>query len=961
MERQKEMESEENERKEHMITMRNYIFFNVNGKDIQEANIDPEMPLASFLRNRLRLTGTKLSCEEGSCGSCTVVVGKWNHKEIKQGNLCRCTGYRPILEALYSFTKGECCRGVNSNCCPCENAKLSDEANKLITFDSFPHYDESQEIIFPPSLITRELISPLHLHGPRVTVFCPTNFEEAQPFLRDTENVKIVSSSMITRLASNQSPSISETWLSIHFLSSLSDVLSTESTIIIGYSSKQVMNLASWSGALCSASSSSDLCSLSLALNWKIIMRREDGTQFTVSTEQLFAVAKTLLESRNIIIGLEIPKTLTGHIFSFKQGHRLGADSTVVNSVCMIEGQGRVTSCRLVVGIEQRPILLKAVAAAIIGHIRENIKEYFLLSADDSIRSLLKMPVEDQSPHSFPTGALLGKQFSLVTSKLKVHLYLFLVRYFNVCDIFRRHSCQFCSFNTSTFLYKYSISTSQFKYLNIDRIIHSSTQGASTVQLQVAAVLGIPAHKIIVRVSSMILNRVLFLHFALFLHFRMVAAHIRVYLDGGWSIDNSECVTMLSTSVSDAIYHIPVIRAIGYALKTNKNSNTAFRGYGQPQAFYAMECIVHHIAHTVGKSPEQAGVDIIGKYLVLLNKYIIVRKSKIVKRGIAMSTTRFGLTNPGPFEQAAALVQIFLDGTVTVSIGGIEMGQGLNMKCLQIASRALGVRITKLYFSISCSYTLFSTAPRKISCFRISITIIINNHLFHTYLFLFYCFYFSYMLIERQKHFIGQNCPTYYTTGAACVEAEIDCLTGEHKLLGVDIVMDVGESLNPAIDIGQIEGGFMQGYGYLTCEEVEYDEVGNLLTNSAYKYKIPTAQMVPERFRVKLLRDAPNFAEQVYSSKGIGEPPLLLGVTAFSSIRAAIMAFRSDKDKERFMPMNAPLSAKRILELCNFIFLLYIPTTVSYYVFAWKTVRRDYKLDMNSLMGESEQKSIIFE
>ncbi|EYC34978.1 hypothetical protein Y032_1214g3761 [Ancylostoma ceylanicum] len=176
---------------------------------------------------------------------------------------------------------------------------------------------------------------------------------------------------------------------------------------------------------------------------------------------------------------------------------------------------------------------------------------------------------------------------------------------------------------------------------------------------------------------------------------------------------------------------------------------------------------------------------------------------------------------------------------------------------------------------------------------------------------------FMFFRIERRQYGIPEDSPTYHTSGAACVLLEIDCRTGEHKLLSVDIVLDVGRSLNPAIDIGQIEGAFMQCYGNMTCEELTWDKNGKLVQDSLYKYKIPTPAMTPRRFRVKLLKESNTFAEQVYSSKGVGEPPLMLGVTTFSSLRYAITARRQDLGLSDFIEISAPLTASKIVSLCN--------------------------------------------
>ncbi|VDP32700.1 unnamed protein product [Heligmosomoides polygyrus] len=245
------------------------------------------------------------------------------------------------------------------------------------------------------------------------------------------------------------------------------------------------------------------------------------------------------------------------------------------------------------------------------------------------------------------------------------------------------------------------------------------------------------------------------------------------------------------------------------------------------------------------------------------------KSSKSIKRGIAMGATRMGLTHSGAYEQASALVQIFLDGSVTVSIGGIEMGQGLNTKCLQVASRALGIPFSMITI-IDASTDKTCNAPEtggsqgadihgraiQACCERLMCGLrpILEEEpdwpravmkAYHMQLPLQAS---EHVRIDRAPHGILPESPTYHTSGAACVMSEINCRTGEQKLLSADFVLDVGRSLNPAVDIGQIEGAFMQSYGNFTCEEITYDESGKLVQDSFGKYKIPTSSMTPRRY-----------------------------------------------------------------------------------------------------------------
>jgi xanthine dehydrogenase large subunit len=148
----------------------------------------------------------------------------------------------------------------------------------------------------------------------------------------------------------------------------------------------------------------------------------------------------------------------------------------------------------------------------------------------------------------------------------------------------------------------------------------------------------------------------------------------------------------------------------------------------------------------------------------------------------------------------------------------------------------------------------------------------------------------------------------YFAYGAACSEVMIDTLTGEMKVDRVDILHDVGRSLNPAIDIGQIEGGFVQGMGWLTTEELVFDGAGRLATHAPSTYKIPVASDVPEKFNVRLAAGA-NPAPTIYRSKGVGEPPLILAISVFSSILDALHSLRPGRQ----VPLDAPATPERIL------------------------------------------------
>jgi len=173
--------------------------------------------------------------------------------------------------------------------------------------------------------------------------------------------------------------------------------------------------------------------------------------------------------------------------------------------------------------------------------------------------------------------------------------------------------------------------------------------------------------------------------------------------------------------------------------------------------------------------------------------------------------------------------------------------------------------------------------------------------------------YFSTPDITWNRDAISGNPFLYFAYGASCTEVTIDTLTGEMKVDRVDVLHDVGASINPAIDIGQIEGGFVQGMGWLTTEELVFDEAGRLRTHAPSTYKIPTASDVPEAFNVALYKSAGNPAKTIYRSKAVGEPPLMLATSVFSAITMAVASLNPGK----VPALDAPATPEAILRACQ--------------------------------------------
>ena len=320
-------------------------------------------------------------------------------------------------------------------------------------------------------------------------------------------------------------------------------------------------------------------------------------------------------------------------------------------------------------------------------------------------------------------------------------------------------------------------------------------------------------------------------------------------------------------------------------------------------------------------------------------------KNEFYKKGLALTPVKFGISFTTSFlNQAGALVNIYTDGTVLVNHGGTEMGQGLHTKILQIASAELGVSVDKIKVSATNTSKVPNTSPTAASAstdlngmavknaidklkarlagiavvefeklypnnkILIENVVIKNNYIFdktnpeqkiafdqivkaahQQQVSLSSTGYYKTPDVHFDRE-SGQGNPFYYYAfGMAVSEVMIDVLTGRHSLLRSDILQDVGDSINPEIDIGQIEGGFVQGLGWVTTEEIKWDKYGNQLTYSPDTYKIPTVNDIPKDFRVQILTNTPS-PGTIRRSKAVGEPPLMLAISVWLAIKDAISA-----------------------------------------------------------------------
>ncbi|GHD25559.1 xanthine dehydrogenase molybdopterin binding subunit [Parahalioglobus pacificus] len=335
-------------------------------------------------------------------------------------------------------------------------------------------------------------------------------------------------------------------------------------------------------------------------------------------------------------------------------------------------------------------------------------------------------------------------------------------------------------------------------------------------------------------------------------------------------------------------------------------------------------------------------------------------ENAILKRGLALTPVKFGISfTVQHLNQAGALLHVYTDGSIQLNHGGTEMGQGLYTKVAQVVASEFGVDLS----SITCTATRTDKVPntsptaassgsdlngmaardaaRKIrqrltefaaEKFAVPAESIqfANDHVSLgaqriTFAELVQQAYLGRISLSAtgyyrtpKIHYDRANASGrpffYYAYGAACSEVLIDTLTGENRVLRVDICQDVGQSLNPVLDIGQIEGGFIQGMGWLTTEELVWNEQGRLLTNNPASYKIPTIGDTPPVFNVELMPDSPNTEATIFHSKAVGEPPLMLGISVWAALRDAVASI----GEHRTAPLlDAPATPERILAACD--------------------------------------------
>ncbi len=466
---------------------------------------------------------------------------------------------------------------------------------------------------------------------------------------------------------------------------------------------------------------------------------------------------------------------------------------------------------------------------------------------------------------------------------------------------------------------------------------------------------------------------------------KIIAYEVTFYQNAGAAADLSPAVLERTLFHCTNAYFIPNVSATAYSCRTNLPPNTAFRGFGGPQGMFVLESAIVHAAEQLGvdasliqqknllktgdefpygqKAESEAETtwqaanahfefEKTRKEIDLFNK-----QNTYTKKGMALMPICFGISfTKTMMNQARALVHVYTDGSVAVSTGAVEMGQGVNTKMAQIAAQTFHIPIEKIKIHSTNTLRIANTSPSAASAtadlngkatlmacteimerlrgvaiellktgdfveeltYRDGFFYVKNEKTDLDFVTVVNQAYGRRINLSHHAHYAtpsvnfdwttGKGHPfAYHVYGTAAVGVTVDCLRGTYDIDFVRAVHDFGLTMNSAIDFGQIEGGIVQGVGWMTMEELVYDDKGKLRSNALSTYKIPDIYSVPKEITIiPLETERENLA--IFNSKAVGEPPLMYGIGAYFAIRDAVKAFGSTPSV-----FDAPFTAEKVL------------------------------------------------
>lgn len=466
---------------------------------------------------------------------------------------------------------------------------------------------------------------------------------------------------------------------------------------------------------------------------------------------------------------------------------------------------------------------------------------------------------------------------------------------------------------------------------------------------------------------------------------KILAYEATFFQNAGAAADLSPAVMERTLFHATNAYFVPNVSVTAYSCKTNLPPNTAFRGFGGPQGMFVIEAALAHAAKELGIPAHEIqrnnlmkdgdeypygqiadGVRLTRIWSDLETKFDIPSIEKRVinynsentetKKGISLMPISFGISfTKTPMNQARALVHIYSDGSVGISTGAVEMGQGVNTKMVQVAANVFSLDPKRIKIESTNTTRVANTSPTAASAtadlngkallkacnillkrlkksasdhFNVRIEeielkdqqVISNGNAtdmswdqlvdqaFLERVCLTENGHYATPTIHFDKETEKGHPFAYHVYGLALTEVTLDCIRGTYVFDSVKIVHDFGKSMNTSIDIGQLEGGLVQGIGWMTSEELDYDENGKLRSSSLSTYKIPDIHSVPKEILIESL-DTEGSDMAIFKSKAVGEPPLLYGLGAYFAIENAVRAF-NPKFKSTF---DAPFTHEKVL------------------------------------------------
>ncbi len=464
---------------------------------------------------------------------------------------------------------------------------------------------------------------------------------------------------------------------------------------------------------------------------------------------------------------------------------------------------------------------------------------------------------------------------------------------------------------------------------------------------------------------------------------KILAYEVTHFQNAGASADLSPAILERTLFHSTNAYFIPNVRIHAISCKTNQPPHTAFRGFGGPQGMFAIEAAIAKAAETLGMHREEIQKRNLLKegdmlpygqrtekchaqktWEALCNKYNIQdfieevhqfnQRHLLQKKGYAFMPICFGISFTATFlNQGRALVHVYTDGSVSISTGGIEMGQGLTSNLIRLASSALGIGEDKIQIETTNTTRIANISPsaasattdlnghatllaiqeilqniKEVVCHKLTLPdpqkiTIEKERVYYNGADTGICWqeavmmtYFERKSLSAHGHYATPHIYfdknrekgrpfAYHVYGTAFIQVTVDILRGTYDIDRIRIVHDLGRSINPVIDLGQIEGGLAQGLGWMTLEELAYNSNGKLLSHALATYKAPDIHFMPDDMKVLLLETENPVGPR--GSKAVGEPPLMYGIGVFFAIRHALLAWQ----KEDY-PLVAPLTPEKV-------------------------------------------------